>query len=64
MPARIDLTGYSDSELSLHVFNDEYLYRQRHKNSLGETLDQLYIYTPEQYQELLQDLEDDLQADL
>jgi len=54
-----DITQYSDSELSLIVFNDEYLYSKRHSRHLKDTLDEFFIYTPEQWQELQQDLQDD-----
>ena len=59
-----DLTQYSDSELSLVVFNNEFLYDSR-KNleSLREILDEAYIYTSEQWDELVQDIEDDLNED-
>ena len=56
-----DLTGYSDSELSLLVFNDEGLYRKRHRRGFVSLLDELFIYTTAQLEELLTDLEDDLQ---
>jgi hypothetical protein len=55
-----DLTGYSDSELSLIVFNDECLYRQRRRRaSLVETLREFFIFTDEQLQELNNDLDAD-----
>jgi hypothetical protein len=61
MTQRQDLTQYSDSELSLHVFNDETLYRMCHRSGFDEVIDQLFIYTPEQWHELAQDLGDDLE---
>lgn len=54
-----DLTQYSDQELSLIVFNDGYLYNQRHKAWLMDIINEMYRYTPEQLAELEQDLEDD-----
>ena len=54
-----DLTQYTDSELSLWVFNDEGLYRQRHSEYLKETLRELFIFTNAQWEELQQDLADD-----
>jgi len=60
MTDRTDITEYSDSELSLLVFNTEYLYEQRHSKGFDEVLDQLFIYTPKQWQELIADLQDDL----
>lgn len=56
---KTDLTEYSDNELSMHVFNDEGLYRMRNKPYLKETLDEYFIYTDEQYEVLLQDIEED-----
>ena len=53
---KTDLTNYSDSELSLVVFNDEYLYNIRHRSHLIDTLNELFIYTDEQLEELKQDL--------
>lgn len=54
-----DLREYSDNELSLIVFNDEYLYRMRHKEYLFEELDEFFLYTQDQLDTLKQDLEDD-----
>ena len=55
-----DLTGYSDQELSLNVFNDEYFYIEReNREYLLALVDEEFIYTPEQKAELLQDLDDD-----
>ena len=58
-----DLTRYSDQELSLMVFNDEYLYNQRHNSGFSDLIDELFIYTEEQKDELIQDLTDDLEED-
>lgn len=54
-----DLREYSDAELSLMVFNDEGLYRMRHRRGLFEILDELFIYTDEQLETLKEDLEDE-----
>ena len=54
-----DLTQYSESELSMWVFNDEYLYNNRHRMHLKSILDDLFIYTDEQWIELQADLEAD-----
>lgn len=54
-----NITKYSDSELSLLVFNDEYLYTHRHSRHFKHVIDELFIYTPEQWQELQNDLESD-----
>lgn len=55
-----DLTRFSDSELSMRVFNDEVLYRaRRNKNYLMDILNHTFIYTSEQLEELKVDLEED-----
>jgi hypothetical protein len=56
-----NITHYSEDELSLRVFNDELMYRHRNDIKwLKETiLDEFFTYTPEQYNVLLQDIEDD-----
>ena len=52
-----DLTQYGSSELSMWVFNDEYLYDLRHnQDELIGTLDELFVYDDEQLAELLEDL--------
>lgn len=56
-----DLTQYTDSELSLRVFNDEGLYRGRHMKGFMYLLEDIFIFTHEQEDELLQDLQDDLE---
>ena len=55
----IDLTQYGEQELSLHVFNEEYLYNNRHRMFLKDILDDTFIYTDEQWIELQADLEQD-----
>ncbi len=54
-----DLTGYSDQELSMNFENDESLYKcllraARNGNfaDLQELADELFIYTPEQLEDL------------
>jgi hypothetical protein len=56
-----DLREYSENELSLQVFNDEYLYKQRRNlNNLKNSLDEFFLYTDEQFKILKQDILDDL----
>lgn len=55
-----DLTQHSDGELSLLVFNDEYLYCLRHDDRLFPAINELYTYSRAQMMELLKDLEGDL----
>ncbi len=57
--AKRDLTEYSDNELSLMVFNEEWLYSMRGKPSLFDTIDEFFIYTDDQLEVLKQDLKDD-----
>lgn len=57
-----DLTEFSDAELSLLVFNTECLYNmRRNRRRLLEALNDLYIYTSAQLDELEQDLDADEQ---
>lgn len=56
---RQDLTLYSNDELSLWVFNDEALYRMRNRSYLKDILDEHFIYSEAQYEQLIQDIEDD-----
>ena len=57
----INLTNYSDDELSLQVFNDEYFYIERHNTDYLQALvDEEFIYTPEQHTVLLNDLAEDV----
>lgn len=56
-----DLTEYSDNELSLVVFNDEYLYKlRRSKRSLLSEIEESFEYTPKQLEVLLNDIDEDL----
>lgn len=55
-----DITIHSDNELSLIVFNDEYLYKLRRNESvLVETLSEFFIFNDEQLETLKNDLQDD-----
>ena len=56
----IELTTYGDGELSLHVFNDEGLYEQRHAPGFIDTLTEIFTFTDAQRGELIADLETDL----
>jgi hypothetical protein len=56
----IDLTQYTDQELSLQVFNDEYFYIERsNRPYLLALIDEEFIYTREQMDELIKDLDND-----
>lgn len=58
---KTDLTEYSDDELSLMVFNDEYLYNLRDKwDSLKSTIDEFFTYTDNQLETLVDDIFDDM----
>ncbi len=54
-----DLTEYGSSELSDNVMNDESLYLSRNSANLCELLEEYFIFTTEQWDELVQDLEDE-----
>ena len=58
-----DLTQYSDNELSMHVFNDEYLYNNRHRSFFKSIIDETFVYTAEQWDVLSDDLQDDLEEE-
>lgn len=58
-PEREDLTEYSDAELSLRVFNDEWLYKMRRRRNFIEELEQIFIFTEEQREELENDLKEE-----
>lgn len=54
-----DLRDYSENELSLIVFNDEYLYIRRHNIRFLEMLKSRFIFTEEQLEILKTDLEEE-----
>ena len=56
-----DLTNYSDDELSLRVFNDEFMYKHRDDiEYLKEVIfDNFFKYTDAQMEVLIQDIADD-----
>ena len=60
-----DLTQYTDQELSLRVFNEEYFYIERNHNGnsnyLKALINEEFHYTSEQMDVLEQDLIDDLE---
>lgn len=56
-----DITIHSDNELSLIVFNDEYLYNlRRNERVLIEALSEFFIFNDAQLQTLKDDLQDDV----
>ncbi len=58
----MNITQYSDQELSLHFANDEFLYTQACKarsfDELKDLADECFTYTPEQLADLKQDFDD------
>ena len=57
---REDITGYSDQELSLRVFNDEYYYNEiANRDYLLALVAEQFKYTVSQMDELLTDLDED-----
>ena len=59
----IDLTGFSDAELSLQVFNDEYFYTERgNVEYLIALINEEFAYTVKQLEMLLEDLDGEYMA--
>ncbi len=56
---REDLTHYGDDELSLRVFNDEYLYTMRNRRALFNILNEQFISTLGQMKVLIDDIAQD-----
>jgi len=67
MSNKTDLTEYSSQELSLNVFNDEYLYKQARRASghsrLRELASEFFIFDDEQFDELCEDWDADQEED-
>jgi len=59
---KIDLTQYTDNELSMVVFNDSGLYRMRHDSGLISELEEVFTFTPCQLLVLLDDLKGELEC--
>ena len=62
-----NITEYSDAELSLHVFNDEDLYKFVRRTStlstIREYLEEIFIFTNEQWEDLVETIEADRAED-
>lgn len=61
---KTDITMYGEQELSLHILNTEYLYRQFTRccdESDLQTLVCEFTYTDEQFKELCSDLRDEIE---
>ena len=56
-----DCRQYSDNELSMIVFNDEFLYNQRHRMNEVLLSEMGIKYTSEQYTVLLDDIAEDIE---
>lgn len=55
-----DLTLYSDRELSLQVFNDQYFYTERtNRDYILALVREEFIFTDEQLDMLIHDLDED-----
>lgn len=58
-----DLTEYGSAELSLNVFNDEYLYKEVRRfykhEQLRELVSQFFVFDDEQFEELCEDWDAD-----
>lgn len=53
---KMDLTVHSDQELSLLVYNTEYLYHQRNRLVLRQILEAEFIFSESQWETLEADL--------
>lgn len=65
-----NLKDYSDRELTLHVMNDEHLYRKAMRctdegdlDSFGIYLEDFFIFTDEQLEDLFEDLREGFETD-
>jgi hypothetical protein len=56
---RKDLRRFSEDELSLMVFNDEYLYNRRFKGGLRRELESMFYFSAKQYKILKDDIASD-----
>lgn len=54
-----DIRLQSDEELSLLVYNTEYLYKLRFGTGFLDLIERLYIYRPEQLQVLINDIREE-----
>jgi len=59
---KVDLTQYTDNELSMVVYNDSGLYSMRHDSGLISELEEWFNFTPCQLSVLLDDLEEELEC--
>ena len=67
MSNKTDITEYSSAELSLNVFNDEYLYKSVRRfykhDQLRDLAGEFFIFTEEQFEELCEDRDADQEED-
>ena len=54
-----DITMYTDRELSLIVYNDEYWYNMRHSEGLYEHINNTYKYTDKQLNHLKETIKEE-----
>ena len=65
---KTNITQYSDSELSLICYNEEGLYKDMRRtrgnpDRVRDIVDELFIYTPEQFDDLIETIDEDLKED-
>ena len=65
---KTNITQYSDSELSLICYNEEGLYKDMRRtrgnpDQVRDIVDELFIYTPEQFDDLIETIDEDLKED-
>ncbi len=59
---KMDITQHSETELSLLVYNDEYLYRARFRRDFLSMIGELFIFTQEQMIDLMSTLDEDRES--
>ena len=59
---KMDITQHSDTELSLLVYNNEALYRARMRRDFLSLINELFIYTQEQMDDLISTLNEEREA--
>jgi hypothetical protein len=62
---KTNITQYSDAELSLICYNEEGLYKDMRRtrgnpDRVRDIVDELFIYTPEQFDDLIETIDADL----
>lgn len=59
---KIDITTHGYAELSLLVYNDEYLYRARFRRDFLSMIGELFIFTQDQMNDLMSVLDEERES--